>query len=428
MKILVVGNGGREHALLWKLRHDAPDAELFVTRGNGGTQELATPIPLDPADANALASWAEANKIDVTIVGPETALDNGIGDVFERRALPLFGPCKEAAAIETSKAYSKKLMMKAGVPTADFQSFTAYDDAASYIRKLNRPLVVKASGLAAGKGALVCDTPEQAISAAKAMMQDHMFGSAGNEVVVEERMIGEELSVLGITDGYDVAFLIPAQDHKRIGEGDTGANTGGMGVYAPVSIATPELLARVRKDIFLPTLEAMRKEERTFRGLLYAGLMITDNGPQVIEFNARFGDPETQVVLPMLESSLLDLLLPVARGERLTTTSVKWRSGAALTTVLAARGYPDGYETGKAITIPSYNHEHVVVFQAGTKADGGQILTNGGRVLSVTGLGATLQEAADRSREVAEKIQFDNKYFRRDIGWRELRRRDGVKA
>ena len=422
MKILVVGSGGREHALLWKLHKDAPDAQLFITRGNGGTNALATPLPLDPTDANALASWAEANQVDLTVVGPETALDNGIGDVFERRALPLFGPCKEAAGIETSKAYAKKLMQKAGVPTADFKTFTSYDDADAYIRKLNRPLVVKASGLAAGKGALVCDNAEQALSAAKAMMQDHLFGSAGNEVVIEERLIGEELSVLAITDGYDVAMLIPAQDHKRIGEGDTGANTGGMGVYAPVSIATPELLARVRKEVFLPTLEAMRKEDRTFRGVLYAGLMITDKGPQVIEFNARFGDPETQVVLPMLESSLLELILPVARGERMPEgVKARWREGAALTTVLASRGYPDAFETGKPITIPPHDSS-VLVFHAGTKLVDNHVVTSGGRVLSVTALGSTLQDAADKSRQVAEQIQFENKYFRRDIGWRELKR------
>ena len=422
MKILVVGSGGREHALLWKLRNDAPDAELFITRGNGGTAPLATHLPLDPTDAPALASWAAGNNIQLTIVGPEAALDAGIADVFSRHGLPLFGATRDAAAIETSKAYAKQLMTRARVPTAAHRTFTDLDDAVHYIRGHGGPLVVKASGLAGGKGAVVCDDTEQALSVTRSIMRDKIFGAAGREVVIEERLSGEELSILAVTDGYDVAMLIPAQDHKRIGEGDTGANTGGMGVYAPVSIVNDALLERVRSEIFLPTLAALRDEDRTFRGLLYAGLMLTDAGPQVIEFNARFGDPETQVVLPMLESSLLDLLLPVARGERLDRSSVKWRSGAALTTVLAARGYPDAPETGKTITLPDALPENVLVFHAGTTITDGALLTNGGRVIAVTGLGSTIAEAAATSRAGAEAIQFDGKYFRRDIGWQELQR------
>lgn len=422
MKILVVGNGGREHALLWKLRTDAPDAELFVTRGNAGTLSLATSIPLDPTDSNALAVWAAGSSIDLTIVGPEAALANGIADVFERRALPLFGPSRDATAIESSKAYAKQLMQRAGVPTAAFRCFTEFDAAAQYIRQQDGPLVVKASGLAAGKGALVCDTTEEAVAAAHAMLTEGVFGSAGQEIVVEEKLHGEELSILAITDGHDVACLIPAQDHKRIGEGDTGSNTGGMGVYAPVAIASVALVERVRTEIFLPTLAALREENRTFRGVLYAGVMLTDSGPQVIEFNARFGDPETQVVLPMLASSLLDLLLPVARGERLERAHVKWRGGAALTTVLAGRGYPDAVETGQRIHVPARIPEDALIFHAGTKLENGDVVTSGGRVLAVTGLGTNIAKAAQISRAVAESIQFDGKYFRRDIGWRELAR------
>ena len=405
MKILVVGNGGREHALLWKLRQDAPDAELFITRGNGGTGPLATPIPLDPTDANAIAGWADANGVGLTVVGPESALANAIGDVFERRALPLFGASLNAAAIETSKAYAKHLLKQAGVPSADYRAFTEFDAAETYIRDRGGPLVVKASGLAAGKGALVCDTTEEALAAARAMLRDGVFGAAGQEIVVEERLSGEEVSVLAVTDGYDVAMLMPAQDHKRIGEGDTGPNTGGMGVYAPVSIVNAALMEAVRTRIFLPTLAALREDKRIFRGLLYAGLMLTEHGPQVIEFNARFGDPETQVVLPMLESSLLELLLAVARGERLDRSGVRWRSGAALTTVLASRGYPEAAETGKRITMPPQLPPDVLVFHAGTKqAENGDVITSGGRVMAVTGLGN------------------EGKYFRRDIGWRELAR------
>jgi phosphoribosylamine--glycine ligase len=423
LKILVVGNGGREHALLWKLHHDAPDAELFITRGNGGTGSLATSVPLDPGDANALAAWAEANRIDLTVVGPEAALDNGIADVFSRRTLALFGPTRDAAAIETSKAYAKQLMKRAGVPTAAFRAFTELAAAERYITDQPGPLVVKASGLAAGKGALVCDSTEEALAAARALMRDGVFGSAGQEIVVEERLSGEEVSVLAVTDGYDVACLMPAQDHKRIGEGDTGPNTGGMGVYAPISIMNDALLARVRSDIFLPTLAAMRDDKRRFCGLLYAGLMLTPDGPSVIEFNARFGDPETQVVLPMLESSLLELLLPVARGERLDRSAVRWREGAALVTVLATRGYPDAPETGKRVRVPDHLPADVLVFHAGTKLVDGDVVTSGGRVMGVTGLGATIAEAAQRSRVVAEAIEFEGKYFRRDIGWRELERR-----
>jgi phosphoribosylamine--glycine ligase len=422
LKILVVGNGGREHALLWKLHNDAPDAQLFITRGNGGTGSLATPIPLDATDAPALAAWADGNQIDLTVVGPEAALDNGIADLYARRAVPIFAPTRQAAAIETSKAYAKQLMQRAGVPTAAFRSFTELDAAERFIRDQNRPLVVKASGLAAGKGALVCDTPEQALSTARAILRDGIFGAAGQEIVIEEKLTGEEVSMLAVTDGYDVACLIPAQDHKRIGEGDTGPNTGGMGVYAPVSLVSAAFVERVRSEIFLPTLAAMRDDQRIFQGLLYAGLMLTDSGPQVIEFNARFGDPETQVVLPMLHSSLLDLLLSVARGERVDHSAVQWRTGAALATVLAARGYPDAPETDKRVNIPDHMPENVLVFHAGTKLVAGDVVTSGGRVIAVTGLGSNIAEAAQRSRAAAEAIDFDGKYFRRDIGWRELAR------
>jgi phosphoribosylamine--glycine ligase len=424
LKILVIGNGGREHALLWKLRADAPDAELFVARGNGGMSALATCLPLDPTDAPAIAAWADGNNVNLTIVGPEAALDAGIVDLFDRRGRAIFGPTKAAAAIESSKAYAKQLMQRAGVPTAAFKSFTEFDEAAAYIRSHENALVVKASGLAAGKGAVVCDTTEEAVATARAMLEQKTFGAAGNEIVVEERVQGEELSILAITDGTDVVPLMPAQDHKRIGEGDTGANTGGMGVYAPVSIGTAELVERVRRDIFMPTLAALRGDNRTFRGLLYAGIMLTDRGPLVIEFNARFGDPETEVVLPLLQSSLLELVYEVARGGSIAGASVRMSTGAALTTVLAARGYPDAPETGKPITIPDWvdDSHDVLLFHAGTKLVDDQLVTNGGRVFAVTGRGETLSEAADRSRRAADAIQFDGKYFRRDIGYLEMRR------
>jgi phosphoribosylamine--glycine ligase len=424
LKVLVIGNGGREHALLWKLRTDAPDAELFVARGNGGTTALATSLPLDPADAPALAAWADSEKIDLTVVGPEAPLANGIVDLFERRGRPIFGPTHDAAAIEASKAYSKQLMQRAGVPTAAFQTFTEFAAAARFIKDNPRALVVKASGLAAGKGAVVCETTDEALATARAMLEEKSFGEAGLEIIVEERLQGEELSILAIADGTDVIPLIPAQDHKRIGEGDSGPNTGGMGAYAPVLVANEQLVERVRKDIFLPTLAAMREEKRPFRGLLYAGLILSEGHPYVIEFNARFGDPETEVVLPLLRSSLLDMMLAAARGESLADVRAEFQRGVALTTVVAANGYPDTPRLGDRIAIPDWldDSHDVLLFHAGTRILDDQLVTSGGRVFAVTGLGNTIAEAADRSRRAADAIQFEGKYFRRDIGWRELQR------
>lgn len=424
MKILVVGNGGREHALLWKLRRDAPAAELFVTRGNAGTASLATALPLDPGDSAALAGWVEANGIDLTVVGPEAPLADGIADVFLNRALPLFGPSKEAAAIEASKAYAKELMRRAGVPTAEYATFTELGAAERHIRERGAPCVVKASGLAGGKGAVVCATVEEALAAARAMLGDIAYGVAGQEIVVEEMMEGEELSVFALTDGENVLPMLPAQDHKRIGEGDTGPNTGGMGAYAPVGLADDALMERITREVLLPTVAALREDRRPFRGLLYAGLMLTAEGPKVVEFNARFGDPETEAVLPLLESSLLEPLLAIARGESIAGMRLRWRPGAALTTVLAAAGYPGPVEKGKEIRIPAWvrEAEDVLVFHAGTKIEDGRAVTNGGRVLAVTAVAPTIAAAATRSREAAAAIEFEGKQFRRDIGWREVAR------
>jgi phosphoribosylamine--glycine ligase len=388
LKLLVVGNGGREHALLWKLRQDAPAAELFVTRGNGGTTPLATALPLDPTDGVALAGWARANDVTLTVVGPEGPLADGMVDQFQREGLAIFGPTKAAAVIESSKAFAKALLKEAGVPTADFACFTEEHAAERFIRERGAPIVVKASGLAAGKGAVVCDTVDQAIATARAMLSEHTFGEAGNEIVIEEFMQGEELSVHVMADGENVIALAPAQDHKRIGEGDTGPNTGGMGAYAPVSIATPALFEQVRTRILLPTLAAMRAHKREFRGVLYAGLMITEGGPKVVEFNARFGDPETEVILPLLESSLLDVMLAVARGDSIKNTELRSSNNAALTTVLAAQGYPGTPLKGQPITIPDSvaSANDLLVFHAGTKVEGDRIVTSGGRVLAVTAI------------------------------------------
>ena len=424
MKILIIGNGGREHALLWKLSQDAPEAEFYITRGNGGTAELATALPYTASDVEAIAAWAAAERPDLTVVGPEIPLAEGVVDRFDALGLPIFGPTRAAAEIESSKAFAKQLMQRHGIPTAAFRTFTALEPAEDYIRELGAPVVVKASGLAAGKGAVVCASVDEALETAREMLGGGSFGEAGSEIVVEEFMHGEELSVFALSDGERVLPLLPAQDHKRIGEGETGPNTGGMGAYAPVSLATPELMERVRHEVLQPTVDAMRAEGRPFRGLLYAGLMLTEEGPKVIEFNCRFGDPETQVVLPLLESSLLEPMLQIASGERLQGEPPRWKAGAAVTTVLAARGYPGDYATGEPIEIPEEvsRAPGVMVFHAGTRIEGGALASAGGRVLAVTALGATVAEAAERSREAAAAIHFPGGCFRRDIGWREVGR------
>jgi phosphoribosylamine--glycine ligase len=424
LKILIVGNGGREHALLWKLKQDAPNAEFFITRGNGGTDPLATPLPIAAEEIQALAGWAAQQGIDLTVVGPEAPLADGIVDHFSARGLPIFGPTRAAAEIESSKAFAKALMARHGIPTAAFRTFHAVAEAETYVREMPGPLVVKASGLAAGKGAVVCESTADALAAVREMLAGGTWGEAGRQVVIEEFMQGEELSVFALCDGVNVLPMLPAQDHKRIGEGETGPNTGGMGAYAPVSLATDEMLAQVREEILLPTVAALAEEERPFRGLLYAGLMLTAAGPRVVEFNCRFGDPETEVILPLLESSLLAPVLAISRGESIAAMQLSWRRGAAVTTVLASPGYPGEYPTGAPIHIPEglERRGDVLVFHSGTARREGTLVTNGGRVLTVTGLGGDVHQAAAHSRSAAEQIQFDGRQFRRDIGWRELER------
>ncbi|MEQ1855788.1 MAG: phosphoribosylamine--glycine ligase [Longimicrobiales bacterium] len=423
MRILIVGNGGREHALLWKLRRDAPSAEFFATLPNGGMAPLCEPVALAPTDVEALAGWAAAHRIDLTVVGPEGPLAAGIVDRFRFKGLPVFGPSKAAARIEASKSYAKDLMRGAGVPTAEYRTFTNLAGAEDYVRERGAPIVVKASGLAAGKGAVVCATVEDALSALRSMLGDLEFGEAGREVVIEECMQGEELSVFAVTDGVRSVILVPAQDHKRVGDGDTGPNTGGMGAYAPVSLATPDLLEKARTQVFEPTLAALAKEGNPFTGLLYAGLMLTKDGIKVVEFNCRFGDPETQVVLPLLESSLLELIATVAEGGSLAGRRARQRRGAAVTTVLAAGGYPGSYEKGKPIRIPTgLERENVMVFHAGTQLKGSALVTSGGRVLAVTALADSFSAAADESREAATRIEFEGAFHRSDIGWRERTR------
>ena len=428
MKVLLVGGGGREHALAWRLTQDDPRVSIVAAPGNPGIAELAECVAVSATDVEGLLALARERRVDFTVVGPEAPLAAGIVDRFRAEKLAIFGPTRAAAEIETSKAFAKSLMREANVPTARAIMATEPDRAKGAAHALGLPIVIKASGLAAGKGVVVCDSFPQAERAIDDMLVGHVFGVAGQEVLVEEFMSGEELSVLAITDGQNVLPLVPAQDHKRLLDGDRGPNTGGMGAYAPVALATDTLMRDVVERIFLPTLAALAARNRPFSGLLYAGLMLTEDGPKVVEFNCRFGDPETQAVLPIarLNGSFTELLATVARGDALPQGIVCDADGAAVTTVLAAAGYPEKPHSGASINIPS-DLSDVLVFHAGTARDAaGRLVTAGGRVLAVTGIGPTFEEAQRRSRSAAERIAFDGRQHRSDIGWRELARHAGA--
>ena len=423
MKVLVVGGGGREHALTWKLCQDDPYLDVIAAPGNPGIEALGRCEPISATDIDGLCALAERERVELVVVGPEAPLELGLVDRLRLMGIPAFGPTKAAAEIETSKRFAKDLMLAAGVPTAMARTFTDAALAKAEVRRLGAPVVVKASGIAAGKGVIVAQTLAEAEIAVDSMLVDNAFGTAGAEVLVEEFMTGEELSVFALTDGTHVLPMIAAQDHKRIGEGDTGPNTGGMGAYCPVSIAPSTLIDEVVARVFTPTLRAMREQGRPFTGLLYAGLMLTPHGMKVVEFNCRFGDPETEAILPLLESSLLEPMLTIARGGSLAGHPPhRWRAGAAVTTVLAAHGYPGKVRSGDEIAI-SARGDDVIVFHAGTARDAeGALRTSGGRVLAVTALAPTLSAACRKSAAAASNIAFDGKQFRRDIGWRELQR------
>ena len=426
MKVLIVGGGGREHALAWRFKQDDPTVTLFAAPGNAGIAALATCVSIAATDLDALTAFARREGVVLTVVGPEAPLAAGIVDRFRIEGLAIFGPTREAAQIETSKTFAKQLMVEAGVPTARALTFTDPHRARGAARELGAPIVIKASGLAAGKGVIVCETLNDADRAIDAMLVERAFGVAGSEVLVEEYMEGEELSVFAITNGEWLALLPAAQDHKRLLAGDRGPNTGGMGAYAPVSFVQPETYHEVARTILRPTIDALRARGVPFTGLLYAGLMLTSDGPKVVEFNCRFGDPETEAILPILGSSpsLLEIMLAVAHNESRTggDLDVTGHHGCAVTTVLASAGYPDAPRAGDVIAIPAAT-DGVLVFHAGTKRrDDGALVTSGGRVLAVTGHAPTFDEAQARSRGFASQVMFDGKQFRSDIGWRELAR------
>jgi phosphoribosylamine--glycine ligase len=422
MRVLVVGGGGREHALCWILHRENPDAELYCAPGNPGTADLAHNLPIAADDIDRLADAADMYGIDLTIVGPEVPLAMGLADRLRAEGRVVFGPSAAAARLEASKAFAKEIMASAGVATAFSETFTDVRQALAYVDQHSEPLVVKASGLAAGKGAVVCRSRREAERAVRSMLEAGAFGEAGRTVVVETFLEGEEISVLAITDGREVELLPVAQDHKRLLKGDKGPNTGGMGAYSPVSIATPDLLSQVKRDVLAPTLETLRRLRVPFTGVLYAGLMIDSAGnPAVVEFNCRLGDPEAQAVLPLISGGFTECLWRVAKGE--SPTTVETSRSAAVTTVLAARGYPDRPEKGARIDIPARLPAGVIAFHAGTLRDAeGLLRVNGGRVLTVTGVGASFSEAQQLSRLAADAIEFDGKLFRDDIGWREAAR------
>jgi phosphoribosylamine--glycine ligase len=430
MKVFLVGGGGREHALAWRLREEDPSIEIVAAPGNPGIASLAACVSIPVTEIERLSDFANDNGMDWTLVGPEVPLAAGIVDVFRAKGLPIFGPPRAAALLETSKAFSKTLMAEAGVPTARAIACDGIVAARAAIEAIGAPLVIKASGHAGRNGVIICKTAEEARTAAAAMLDAHVFGTAGDTVLVEEFMEGEELSVFAITDGERFVILPPSQDHKRLRDGDEGPNTGGMGAYAPVSLAeqSPGLISTIADEIIEPTLAEMRARGTPFTGLLFVGVMVTNDGPKVVEFNCRFGDPETQAVLPVVshDDSLIELMSTVARGESLRESRELSASASAVTTVLAAAGYPDAPTTGTPISVPDAP-AGVLVFHAGTKRDGdGRLVTSGGRVLAVTGVASSFDEAQTRSQAFARDVQFEGKQFRADIGWRELARRAGA--
>jgi phosphoribosylamine--glycine ligase len=423
MKILVIGNGGREHALTWKLAQSRQVTKLFSAPGNAGIADLAECVLIPAADIDALAAFAAGQKIDLTVVGPEAPLCAGIVDVFQARGLRVFGPNKRAAQLEGSKVFTKKFLLKYNVPTAAAAIFDDANAARAHLRKVGAPIVVKADGLAAGKGVIVAASVEEAERAVTEIMEQKIFGSAGNQVVVEECLRGEELSVIALVDGASFRMLAAAQDHKRALDGDRGPNTGGMGAYSPTPLLDSKLDAQVA-DIFQRTLAGLQAEGINYRGALYAGLMITERGPQVLEFNCRFGDPETQVVLPRLKSDLLDAVEATINGS-LDRLKLAWTSDAAVCVVMAAHGYPGPYERGQPIAglKQAANSDKICVFHAGTRRDvDGRIVTDGGRVLGVMGMGNTIEMAVQRAYEAVQQIHFDGVHFRRDIAARATRK------
>ncbi len=421
MNVLVVGGGGREHALVWKVSQSPKVDKIYAAPGNAGMARLAECVPVKADDIAGLLSFAREKKIDLTIVGPEGPLSQGIVDEFSRAGLRIFGPDKKAAEIEGSKTFAKDLMNKYHIPSAEYRVFTDRAAAAAYAQEKGAPIVIKADGLAAGKGVVVAETADEAIAALDLIMTKKAFGPAGDRVVIEECLRGEEASFMAFTDGRTVVPMASSQDHKRVFDADKGPNTGGMGAYSPAPIVTRKLERQIMEKIMVPTVRAMEKEGRTFKGVLYAGLMIHEGEARVLEFNGRFGDPETQPVLARLETDLIDIIGAIIDGT-LPKVEIKWKPEAAVCVVMASGGYPGSYEKGKEITglEKAAAHKNVIVFHSGTANRDGKIVTAGGRVLGVTGIGPVVAAAIDNAYAAVRDIYFDGAHYRRDIGARAL--------
>jgi len=423
MKILVIGSGGREHAIAWKLSQSKKVEKIFCAPGNGGIKDIAELVDIKADDIAGLLCFAKKNKIDLTVVGPETPLVKGIVDIFEENALKTFGPFKNAAMLEGSKVFSKNVMKKFGLATALFKVFSEPGEAKKYLNEIGVPVVIKADGLASGKGVIIPKTIKEGEKAIDAIMTGKIFGDSGNRVILEDCLKGEEASILVFTDGKTIVPLESSQDHKRIFDNDAGPNTGGMGAYSPAPVVTKDMLDEVIKNVFRPVIDGLREEGSVYKGVLYAGLMITKDGPMVLEFNVRFGDPETQAILPRLKSDLLDIMLACVDGT-LDKIDVKWHGSPCISVVCASKGYPDEYEKDKQIfgLEEAGKIKDVIVFHAGTKNENGKILTSGGRVLGVTALGDDIKTAKAKAYSAIDCIKFEGMQYRKDIGARAINR------
>ncbi|MHC4569244.1 MAG: phosphoribosylamine--glycine ligase [Planctomycetota bacterium] len=416
MNVLLIGSGGREHAIAWKLAQSKNLSKLYIAPGNPGTAQCGENVPIDSDDSAALLEFARQNDVGLVVVGPEDPLAAGLVDKFESAGMKAFGPSAQAAQLEADKAFAKQLMRSSSVSTAEGRTFDRYEEAKAYIASRDEPVVIKAAGLAKGKGVFVCDDPSDGILAAEKVMCDRIFGSAGDIVVVEDKLLGEEASILAFVDGRNIYVMESSQDHKAIGDGDTGPNTGGMGAYSPAPVVTEGLMKQITREILVPMVDGMNRNGTPYKGVLYAGIMVTAGGPRVLEFNVRFGDPETQPVLMRLKSDLLEVLLAVCDGT-LDEITLEWDPRPAVCVVMASGGYPDEYEKGKKITglEKAGQLDDVIVFHAGTKEVNGDIVTAGGRVLGVTALGQTVADAKARAYQAVDMIGFDRAYCRRDI-------------
>jgi len=416
MNVLLIGSGGREHAIAWKLAQSKDLTKLYIAPGNPGTAQCGQNIPIDSVHTDELLDFARQNDVGLVVVGPEDPLAAGLVDAFEAAGIKAFGPSADAAQLEADKAFAKQLMRSSSVSTAEGRTFDRFSDARAYIASRDEPVVVKAAGLAKGKGVFVCDDPSDGILAAEKIMCDKVFGQAGDIIVVEDKLLGEEASILAFVDGRNIYIMESSQDHKPIGDGDTGPNTGGMGAYSPAPVVTEDMMNHITREILVPVVDGMNRNGTPYKGVLYAGLMITGGGPRVLEFNVRFGDPETQPILARMKSDLLEVLLAVCDGT-LDRITIEWDRRPAVCVVMASGGYPGDYEKGKKIVglQEAQQLEDVIVFHAGTKDRDGDIVTNGGRVLGVTALGQTIRDAKERAYRAVDKIKFDGAYCRRDI-------------